>query len=172
VRSARTLISLLIMLSPSCAQKAGALSAALPEAGSLNWMVMTDAFGASVDYPSSIFTVPAPPPPRGFGQSLASVDGSARFMMYAERNDNRMSPDEYIRRNLSGPQSQLEYRRVSDRFFAISGTTPNDIFYSRCNFPQSASGNIHCIFLSYPKNEKRAWDNIVTRMSLSLRSQR
>jgi hypothetical protein len=171
VRSARTLIGLLLTLSPSCAEDAGALSA-VPQVGLVSWTVITDSFGASVDYPASIFTVSAPPPPRGIGRSLASEDGSARFMMYAERNDNHMSPQQYIRRNLSGPQSQLQYRRVSDRFFAISSTTPNDIFYSRCNFPQGASGNIHCIFLSYPKNEKRAWDSIVTRMSLSLRSQR
>jgi hypothetical protein len=28
---------------------------------------------------------------------------------------------------------------------------------------------IHCIDLQYPRREKRAWDAIVTRISLSLR---
>ena len=170
--SARTLVTWLMTLSPACAGTVEALPAALAQGGPLNWTVMTDTFGASVDYPASIFTAPAPPPPRGTGQSLVSKDGSARFMMYAERNDSHLTPEEYIRRNLAGPQSKLEYRRVSDRFFAISSTTPDDIFYSRCNFPEGAAGNIHCIFLSYPKNEKWAWDHVVTRMSLSLRSRR
>jgi hypothetical protein len=172
MRSARTLTALLMLLSPQWARIVEALPAPLAQGGRLNWSVMTDAFGAAVDYPASIFTAPAAPPPRGFGQSLVSNDGSARFMMYAERNESHLTPEEYIRRNLAGPQSKLEYRRVTDRFFAISSTTPDDIFYSRCNFPEGAAGNIHCIFLSYPKNEKRAWDDIVTRMSLSLRSRR
>jgi hypothetical protein len=28
---------------------------------------------------------------------------------------------------------------------------------------------IHCVDLRYPRGEKRAWDRIVTRISLSLR---
>jgi hypothetical protein len=172
MRSARTFTALLMLLSPPWAGAVEVLPAPLAQGGPLNWTVMIDAFGAAVDYPASIFNAPAPAPPRGIGQSLVSKDGSARFMMYAERNDSHLTPEEYIRRNLAGPQSKLEYRRVSDRFFAISSTTPDDIFYSRCNFPEGAAGNIHCIFLSYPKNEKRAWDDIVTRMSLSLRSRR
>jgi hypothetical protein len=46
------------------------------------------------------------------------------------------------------------------------------IFYSRCNFSDGSEGRIHCIFISYPKREKRMWDDIVTRMSLSLRVRR
>ncbi len=172
MRSSRAFTALLMMLLPQPAGTAEALPAPLAQGGPLNWSVMSDAFGAAVDYPASIFTAPALPPPRGVGQSLVSNDGSARFMMYAERNEGHLTPEEYIRRNLAGPQSKLEYRRVTDRFFAISSTTPDDIFYSRCNFPEGAAGNIHCIFLSYPKNEKRAWDYVVTRMSLSLRSRR
>jgi hypothetical protein len=40
------------------------------------------------------------------------------------------------------------------------------IYYSRCNFGGAA---IHCFDLAYPQAEKRAWDAIVTRISLSLR---
>ena len=120
---------------------------------------MTDAFGAAVDYPASIFTVPAPPPPRGTGRSLVSEDGSARFMMYAERNDSHLTPEKYILRNLAGPQSQLEYRRVSDRFFAVSGTTSNDIFYSRCNFPEGAAGeySLHLPLLPQERKAGVGW---------------
>jgi hypothetical protein len=171
MRSIGMIISLLTMLLPANEAKVDALPVALAR-DALSWRVMTDAFGGAVDYPASIFTTKAPPPPRGSGESLVSDDGSARFMMYVERNSNHLTPEEYIRRNLGGPESLLEYRRVSDHFFAASVTTPKEIFYSRCNFPAGAAGNIHCIFLSYPKSEKRAWDDIVTRMSLSLRMQR
>jgi hypothetical protein len=174
MRSLATIVTLLTTLSPANDANAEALllPAAFADGNTLNWRVMTDAFGGTVDYPASIFTTKAQPPPRGIGESLASDDGSARFMMYVERNADHLTPEEFIRRNLGGPQSLLEYRRVSDGFFAASVTTANAIFYSRCNFPAGAAGNIHCIFLSYPKSEKRAWDDVVTRMSLSLRAQR
>jgi hypothetical protein len=41
------------------------------------------------------------------------------------------------------------------------------IYYSRCNF--SRAGAMHCFDLVYPKEEERAWDAVVTRISLSLR---
>jgi hypothetical protein len=43
------------------------------------------------------------------------------------------------------------------------------ILYSRCNFSGGARGVIHCFDLKYPQEEKRAWDAVVTRISLSLR---
>jgi hypothetical protein len=54
-------------------------------------------------------------------------------------------------------------------FFAISSTQQGLIFYSRCNFSTDAGGAIHCLDLVYPQAEKRAWDDVVTRISRSLR---
>jgi hypothetical protein len=34
---------------------------------------------------------------------------------------------------------------------------------------QGRNGHFHCIFVSYKSSEKEAWDDIVTRISLSLR---
>ena len=138
----------------------------------LKWSVMTDAFGTSVDYPSGIFTMEAGTPPRGTGRVLQSSDGEARFMIYMEENESRQSPAAFVRSNLSMPNALIDYRRITDRFFAVSGVKERRIFYSRCNFSRSANGRMHCIFLSYREDEKRAWDNIVTRISLSLREPR
>jgi hypothetical protein len=102
VQKVRTLISLLMAISMPCTGKVQALPAALAHGGPLNWTVMTDSLGAAVDYPASIFNAPAPPPPRGIGQSLASEDGAARFMMYAERNETHLTPEEYIDAILRG----------------------------------------------------------------------
>jgi hypothetical protein len=52
-------------------------------------------------------------------------------------------------------------------FVAISSVRHVLIFYSRCNF--SADAAIHCFDLVYPRQEKRAWDAVVTRISRSLR---
>ena len=53
-------------------------------------------------------------------------------------------------------------------FFAISMERDGRILYSRCNFSRSPVA-IDCFDLVYPQEEKRAWDPVVTRMSLSLR---
>jgi hypothetical protein len=39
------------------------------------------------------------------------------------------------------------------------------VWYDRCNF----SGHlVHCVLINYPAEEERAWDDVVTRISLSL----
>jgi hypothetical protein len=153
---------------------AGALTTSAPpyEVRPLGWSVLTDSFGTAVDYPAAIFTSSAAPPPRGVGHSFRSADGSALFMMYVEQNDGHDTPQSYVRRNLTRPRSLLQYQRITDLFFAISSTEADVMYYSRCNFPDGAGGLIHCIFISYPKSEKRAWDDAVTRMSLTLRVRR
>jgi hypothetical protein len=67
------------------------------------------------------------------------------------------------------PPGQLAYQRVTPSFFAISVLKDDTIYYSRCNFSRSETSAIHCFDLVYPASEKRAWDAIVTRISLSLR---
>jgi hypothetical protein len=135
----------------------------------LQWSVMTDAFGTRVDYPSGIFTTEQGSPPRGAGRVLESADGDAWLMVYVEENEAHHSPASFVRSNLTTPNSQIDYRRITDRFFAVSGENDGRIFYSRCNFPDGGNGPLHCIFLSYKSSEKEAWDDIVTRISLSLR---
>ncbi len=63
---------------------------------------------------------------------------------------------------------RLDYERVTRSFFAISMERDGTIFYSRCNFSARRS-IIHCFDLVYPQGEKKAWDRVVTRLSLSLR---
>lgn len=134
-----------------------------------HWSVMTDARGTRVDYPAGIFTIDEGAPPRGMGRVLDSADGDARLMVYVEGNEAHHSPASFVASNLTMPASRIDYRRITDRFFAISGENDGRIFYSRCNFPDGRNGPFHCIFLSYKTSEKEAWDDIVTRISLSLR---
>jgi len=90
-------------------------------------------------------------------------------MVYVEGNEAHHSLASFVASNLTMPASRIDYRRITDRFFAISGENDGRIFYSRCNFPDGRNGPFHCIFLSYKTSEKEAWDDIVTRISLSLR---
>ena len=65
-------------------------------------------------------------------------------------------------------RSALDYTRIARSFFAISSEHDGVILYSRCNFSRAGRA-IHCFDLVYPQEEKRSWDAVVTRISLSLR---
>jgi hypothetical protein len=122
-----------------------------------------------VEYPAGIFSVSEGTAAKGAGEQLTTEDGRASFSIYSVRNENGDTPRTYLLRNLRFPRSALEYQRVTGSFFAISAVTGGEIYYSRCNFSDGPGGAIHCIDLVYPEREKRAWDGIVTRISLSLR---
>jgi hypothetical protein len=123
--------------------------------------------GLQVQYPSGVFSVPAGPTERYSGQRFTSPDGSAQFAYYSFENRRGESPANFLRRTLVMKPEQLVYRRITPSFFVVSSIRNENIFYSRCNF--SRAGAIHCFDLLYPKEEERAWDAVVTRISLSLR---
>jgi hypothetical protein len=162
---------LLLCIAASCGGLGNAQPAA-PTSG-LNtpqWTVFSDSAGTRVAYPAGIFTVEAGPAPRGQGRELRSADGRARMMIYVEHNDRGLSPAQFLRTELRAPSGELDYDRVTARFFAISGIHQGQVYYSRCNFPSRTPGAmIHCIYVGYPEDEQQLWDPIVTRMSLSLR---
>ncbi|MGZ8395211.1 MAG: hypothetical protein ACXW3X_00875 [Rhodoplanes sp.] len=133
------------------------------------WSVLSDRFGTKVDYPENIFSIDAGAAPRGTGRTLRSPDDRAWLMVYVEGNDERHTPASFVRAFFTAPRESLDYNRVTDRFFAISGVKDEQIYYSRCNFPVGVKGPLHCIYLAYPKDEERQWDGIVTRISRSLR---
>jgi hypothetical protein len=123
-------------------------------------------YGTSVDYPAGIFA-PAGDPEKGVGQRFDRSDGRAVLSIYSSDNEEGDTPVSYLKKNLRVERSAIEYRRVTRGFFAISMERQGQIYYSRCNFSRARA--IHCIDLVYPKEEERAWDAVVTRISLSLR---
>ena len=123
-------------------------------------------YGTRVEYPARIF-VAVREPEKGTGQRFESDGGRAVLSIYARENEDDDTPVSYLRKNLR--QTGLDYERVTRSFFAISMERDGTIYYSRCNFSRSAGGSIHCFDLIYPQSEKRAWDPVVTRISLSLR---
>jgi len=161
--SVGTTLFAIVLLSPLPA------SSETPGLAAPDWKVYSDQAGTNVDYPAGIFTQDAGAVPRGEGRELRSADDRARLMIYIEPNRERRTPARFIKTEMAAPRSELEYRRIADRFFAISGVVGDQVYYSRCNFPSGAAGPIHCIYIAYPEKEKRMWDAIVTRISRSLR---
>jgi hypothetical protein len=125
-------------------------------------------FGTKIQYPADIFN-PAGKPETGLGQRFERADGRAVLSIYSRANEAGETPKSYLRNNLRVNRSALDYVRIARSFFAISSERDGVILYSRCNFSGGARGVIHCFDLKYPQQEKRAWDAVVTRISLSLR---
>jgi hypothetical protein len=121
-----------------------------------------------VDYPAGIF-LPAGASEKGIGERLRTRDGGATLSVYAQPNLNGETPLSYLQDNLQIHPSAIQYKRVTRSFFAISMERGGTIYYSRCNLSSRPAGGMHCFDLAYPQREKRAWDAIVTRISLSLR---
>lgn len=158
IRNSISLVGLL--LSANLAGAAGTLGGAYDDAR-LNWTV-AEASGMRVDYPAGIFTVELGPPDKGPGRVLRSEDGAAGFAFYVQSNTEHDTPASFLGSRLSAPRTKISYVRVTERFVAVSGAEGGRIYYGR-------SGPIHCMELVYSKDEKRFWDPIVTRVSLSLR---
>ena len=126
-------------------------------------------FGTTVDYPASIFSEPDGRPEKGTGQRFDSANGRAVMTIYARENEDGDTPASYLKKNLRVARSALDYERVTRSFFAISLERNGVVLYSRCNFSSDAGGAIHCFDLVYPQAVNRNWDEIVTRISRSLR---
>jgi hypothetical protein len=132
------------------------------------WTTYADGYGTLVAFPANLFPVREGAPPIGNGRRVRTADGRADVSIYTLPNEDHQTPRTYLSRHLKSDFKNLDYNRVSDRFFAVSGIVRGKTFYSRCNF-EGRRGVMHCLYMDYPARETRAWDAVVTRMSLSLR---
>jgi hypothetical protein len=124
-------------------------------------------YGTRIEYPAAIFA-PAGAPGKGIGERFKSSDGRAVLSIYSRENEAGDTPLDYVRKNLRVNSAGLDYQRITRSFFAISMEGDRLIYYSRCNFSGALRRVTHCFDLVYPQEEKRAWDPVVTRISLSL----
>jgi len=103
------------------------------------------------------------------GSGLNALTDALPYQFTLARTIRQRNPASYLRHNLRMDRAALDYVRIARSFFAISSERDGIILYSRCNFSSRAIRAIHCFDLTYPQEEKRAWDAVVTRISLSLR---
>ena len=117
--------------------------------------------GTTVDFPSSIFTDEVDRPD-GYGQGFRTADGRAKLTIQTVVNSSDDSPAAFLAKK--HPPPNLQYKRVTSRFFAVSSYKGDKVWYDRCNFSR---GLIHCVLINYPAREEHDWDDVVTRISLS-----
>ncbi len=148
----------------------GPVQAALPApTASVVWRVFADEqYGTRVQYPSW-FSVAEGRPELGPGNRFVTPDRRAEIEIYSLPNAAGYTPRSYLAAKMKIDPATVHYRRVAARFFALSAASAGKIYYTRCNFSQFDGGTMHCVYLGYPASEKRAWDEIITHVSLSLR---
>ena len=121
--------------------------------------------GANVDLPMTIFSKDAGQPESGYGRRFLTADGRANLTVQSFPNDVGDSPAVFLAK--MNPPSNIVYKRVTPRFFAVSSFRNDKIWYNRCNFPGRF---VNCVLINYPAAEKRQWDSVVTRISNTLSS--
>ena len=122
-------------------------------------------FGMVFDFPAHIFPLKSAQQ-GGEGVLFSTPDGRAHLRVFGFRNKGNQRPGEYLSQIANFEHARFTYVRSTRRFFVASGTRDEMIFYRRCNFFRGK--RVGCLQLNYPVQEKRAWDKVVTRISLSL----
>ncbi|MFG3595917.1 hypothetical protein [Bradyrhizobium sp. RDI18] len=121
--------------------------------------------GTSVDMPVSIFSVDAGPPEGGTGRRFFTDDRRADLTVQSVPNPGNDSPATFLAK--MRPPAGIIYKRITSDFFVVSSIRKDRIWYNRCN---RGNGTLDCVLINYPVSEKRQWDNVVTRISHTLRS--
>ena len=121
--------------------------------------------GTSVDMPVSIFTSDAGAPDNGTGRRFFTEDRRADLTVQSIPNPGNDSPAAFLAK--MRPPSGIIYKRITSDFFVVSSTRDDRIWYNRCNRGRAA---MNCVLINYPAAEKRQWDDVVTRISRTLRS--
>ncbi len=152
--------------------------AALFSAGPLSagWMQGNDweryrsaLFGYSLLFPADVFKLQGESP-NGQGQEFISGDGRAKLKVFAVHNMEGIGLDQYratIMRDFSG-RDKVEYGPMGQSWFVLSGVHGGSIYYQKVMF--SCGGRvINAFALTYPREQKRTYDGIVTGIEKSFR---
>jgi hypothetical protein len=143
----------------------GIFAPALAFAGDTEWRrYVIPGTGTSVDMPVSIFTGDAEAPEGGTGRRFFTEDRRADLTVQSVANPGNGSPAAFLAK--MQPPAGIVYKRITPDFFVVSSIRKDRIWYNRCN---RGNGTMNCVMIIYPAAEKRQWDEVVTRVSRTLR---
>jgi len=143
----------------------GIVAPALAFAGDAEWRrYVIPSTGTSVDMPVSIFSSDAGPPEGGTGRRFFTEDRRADLTVQSVANPGNESPATFLAK--MRPPAGIVYKRITPDFFVVSSIRKDRIWYNRCN---RGDGTMNCVLINYPAAEKRQWDEVVTRVSRTLR---
>jgi hypothetical protein len=121
----------------------------------------------SLDFPHHVF-LPDTATSRDGAVMFYSEDRRSALVITTLQRAPGETPAAVLRRYGKRTSATFTYVRATRNFFVASGFLRDLIFYRRCNFTDDFAQGA-CFDLLYPRSEKKKWDNLVTRMSLSLR---
>jgi hypothetical protein len=133
-------------------------------AAGLEWKTFSvPGTGLRVDVPVSIFEEDGGPVEGMQGRTFFTRDHRADLTIKSVPNANNYSPAAFL--ESVRPPANMQYKRVTSTFFAVSSIRDGRTWYNRCN---RVNGFMNCVLINYPAAEERQWDAVVTRISLSL----
>jgi hypothetical protein len=139
---------------------------ALAFASDAEWrLYVIPSTGTSVDMPVSIFTSDAGPPEGGTGRRFFTEDRRADLTVQSVPNPGNDSPGTFLAK--MQPPAGIIYKRITSDFFVVSSIRNDRVWYNRCN---RVNGAMDCVMINYPAAEKRQWDEVVTRISHTLKN--
>jgi len=120
-------------------------------------------YGTFISYPSSYF-LPDPPPDSNDGRAFTSVDGWARFYVFAQYNAESLTQAQQMARDIEAHGS-ASYNAKGPGWYVISGVIGTDIYYRRVI--EDSAGLIRVFEISYPLARKAEFDAVVAYMAQS-----
>jgi hypothetical protein len=137
----------------------------------LDWETYrSERFGYSLLFPGRVLEEHSETPD-GRGVELSSKDRSVRLKVLAADNTDNISVGDYraaILREFSGA-GQLQYGPMGQSWFVLSGVRGNSIYYQKVLF--ACGGRIINAFaLTYPEQQRREFDPVVTTIEKNFRS--
>ncbi len=127
-------------------------------------LYVNDRYGTTIAYPGGFFQ-PDPPPANGDGRSFVSVDGSARFHVFAQYNALDLDQAERIARHKADGRGPASYERSGPGWYVLSGITGERIYYLRS--VDDGDGLVRVFEISYPVSRKAEFDAVVAYMAQS-----
>jgi hypothetical protein len=144
----------------------------------LDWTPFRDArLGYTFAFPAKVFAAEAGDPTLALkartekrsGQIFRSKDGKAFLQTAAFANVDKVTAASYkgrVAASYSG--AKIEYERLADSFFVISGVRGKEVFYERVTF--SCGGRvINAWAMTYPQAEGALYDRIVEEVARTFR---
>jgi hypothetical protein len=103
---------------------------------------------------------------KGSGRQFSSKDRRAQLAVYTLMNRDHDTPASYLRKHLRVNAGVFDYRRVTSRFLLSQAS---GVVQCSTAAAISLEANSPASLFNIHKSETKAWDRVVTRMSLSLR---
>ena len=140
-----------------------------PPAGAGDWATYWSADrGCKVSYPADLFSEDDLDNEGAETARFLGPDRKTFFRIIEADNAEELSLPQ-LKNKYFGPSipGDVTYRRTTDDFLVFSGYRRERVFYARVEL--SVDNRTMCIFeITYPRELKREFDRLVTRMSHSL----